>query len=143
MNDSRTEKYMSRMVDAAQPHCDEPILAAMTCSHAGSMSSAVFSKLLGGMTGMDRTSDLPNPVFIAVGADTIYAFDYKPRGFKYKIKKEVARWPRNDLTIAVEETERMCYFTMTTGSGDTYPMEVATVMGAKPLVDRFMGVLRG
>jgi hypothetical protein len=136
-------KQMARMVDAVQPHCDRPITAAMTCSHAGSMSSVLFSKLTGGIEGLNRSSDLPNPVFIAVGDNTVYAFDYRPRGFKFKIKKEVARWPREDLDVAVEETDKMCYFTMTTGSGDIYPMEVTTVMGARDVVDLFLAALGG
>jgi len=136
-------KQMSRMVDAVQPHCDEPITAAMTCSHAGSMSSLLASKLAGGALGTARTSDLPNPVFLAVGNDTVYAFHYRPRGFKFKIKKEAARWPRRDLTVAVEETSRMCYFTVTTASGDSYALEVTTVMGAKDLVDVFIAALGG
>jgi hypothetical protein len=134
-------KQMRRMVDAVQPQCDEPIAAAMTCSHAGSMSSVLLSRVTGGMTGVSRTSDLPNPVFIAVGSDNVFAFAYKPRGFKVKIKKELARWPRADLTVAVEETGRMSYFTMATGSGDVYALEVATVMGAKDVVDLFLTAL--
>jgi hypothetical protein len=41
----------------------------------------------------------------------------------------------------VEHTDRMCYFTMTTGSGDVYPLEVTTVMGAKDVVDLFITAL--
>ena len=107
------------------------------------MSMVLFSKLTGGRELAEYTSDLPNPVMLAVGSDSIYAFDYKPRGFKFKIKKEVARWPRVDLDVAIEETERMAYFTMSTPSGETYPMEVATVMGAKEVVDLFLTALRG
>ena len=139
----KSEKQMARMVDAVQPHCDEAIVAAMTCSHAGSMGSLLASKLAGGIGGTARTSDLPNPVFIAVGAGTIYAFDYRPRGFKFKIKKEVARWPRAGMSIEVEETSRMCYFTMTTSGGESYAMEVPTVMSGKDLVALFIAALRG
>lgn len=138
-----TQKQMAKMVEAIQPHCDEPITAAMTCSHAGSMSSLLFSKMSGGIEGLNRSSDLPNPVFIAVGNETVYAFDYRPRGFKFKIKKEVARWSRRDLDVAIEEASRMCYFTITTGSGDIYAMEVTTVMGAKDVVDLFLAALGG
>jgi len=106
-------------------------------------SLTVTNRSRGGIGGLDRSSDLPNPVFIAVGDTTVYAFDYRPRGFKFKIKKEVARWPRGDLDVAVEETSRMCYFTMTTGSGDIYAMEVTTVMGAKDVVDLFLAALGG
>ena len=46
--DDKTKKQMAKMVDALQPHCDEQIVAAMTCSHAGSMRSLLISRLLGG-----------------------------------------------------------------------------------------------
>jgi len=71
-------KQMAKMVDAVQPNCDEEIVAAMTCSHAGSMGSLLTSKLMSGVGVVGKSSNLPNPVFIAVGAKTIYAFDYAP-----------------------------------------------------------------
>jgi len=139
----KLEKQMAKMVDAVQPHCDEPIVAAMTCSHAGSMSSTLVSKLAGGIGAMTKSSDLPNPVFIAVGANAIYAFDYKPRGFKFKIKKEVARWPRNEVSVAAEKTGGMSHFVITTSSGESYPLEVPTMMGGQDLVDMFLQALGG
>jgi hypothetical protein len=137
------QKQMARMVEAVQPHCDEVVAAAMTCSHAGSMSTTMLSTMMGGTLGPNRTSELPNPVLVAVGSGTVYAFAYKPRGFGFKIKKEVRRWARDDLTVAVEETDRMCYLTMRTGSDDLYPLEVATVMGAKEVVGLFITALAG
>ena len=141
--DAKYEKQMAKMVDAVQPFCDEPVVAAMTCSHAGSMSSVLTSKLAGGMGATARTSSLPNPVFIAVGADTVYAFAYKPRGFKFKIKKEAARWPKEGMDVAVEETGKMAYFTLTTAAGESYALEVTTIMGGKILVDFFLASLTG
>jgi len=106
--DEKTKKQMAKMVDALQPHCDEQIIAAMTCSHAGSMSSGLLSKFLGGLGGNTQSVNLPNPVFIAVGTKSIYAFDYAPReltsrsrrklraGLKMKFVwnlKILARWP--------------------------------------------------
>ena len=137
------DKQMGLMVDAVQPHCDEPITAALTCSHAGSMSSVLFTTLAGVPTGMSKTSELPNPVFIAVGDDSVYVLDYRPRGRKFKIKGEVARWPRRELEVASEFEQGMCYFTMKTAAGDVYAMEVATFMGGRPLVERFLGALSG
>jgi len=135
------DKQMGLMIDAVQPSCDEAITAALTCSHAGSMGSAVFTTLSGLPIGMSRTSDLPNPVFIAVGADTVYALDYRPRGRKFKIRGEVARWPRRELEVASVFEQGMCYFTMKTPGDDVYAMEVATFMGARPLVERFLQAL--
>ena len=139
--DPKDEKKMAKMVDAVQPFCDEPIVTAMTCSHAGSMSSLLASKLMGDGGGIAKTSSLPNPVFIAVGTNTVYAFDYKPRGFKFKIKKEVARWPRSGLSVAVEKTGSMTAFSLNTAEGESYALEVATMMGGKVLVDAFLASL--
>ena len=141
--DPKSEKQMAKMVDSVQPHCDEAIVAAMTCSHAGSMSSTLISKLTGGIETIAQTSNLPNPVFIAVGANTIYAFDYKPRGFKFKIKKEVARWPRNEVSVTSDKSAGMCQFVITMSSGESYPLEVPTMMGGQELVDMFLQALSG
>jgi hypothetical protein len=141
--DKKTVKQMAKMVDALQPHCDEEIVAAMTCSHAGSMSSVLVSKLMGGVGAGAKSSNLPNPVFIAVGSKSIYAFDYAPRGFKFKIKKEVARWPKDEVSVVVEKTGTMATFVLTTASGESYPLEVPTMMGGKELVDMFLEALGG
>jgi hypothetical protein len=141
--DKKTMKQMAKMVDALQPHCDEEIVAAMTCSHAGSMSSVLVSKLMGGIGAGTKSSNLPNPVFIAVGSQSIYAFDYAPRGFKFKIKKEVARWPKDEVSVVAEKTSTMATFVLTTGAGESYPLEVSTMMGGKELVDVFLKALGG
>ena len=140
--DSKIEKQMGKMVDAVQPHCDEQIVAAMTCSHAGSMSSVLVSKLMAGAGAGSKSSDLPNPVFIAVGANIIYAFKYKPRGFKFKIKKEAARWPKKEVKVIVEETSAMCYFSLNMDSGESYPLEVPIMLGGKDLVHFFLDTLK-
>jgi len=141
--DKKTMKQMAKMVDALQPHCEEEIVAAMTCSHAGSMSSGLISKLFGGFGGGAKSSYLPNPVFIAVGSKSIYAFDYAPRGFNFKIKKEVARWPRDEVSVEAENTGAMATFVLTTGSGESYHFEVSTMMGGRELVDVFFGAIGG
>ena len=141
--DPKFEKQMAKMVDAVQPLCDEQIVAAMTCSHAGSMSSTLASKLMDGAGAILKSFNLPNPVFIAVGANTIYALNYKPRGFKFKIKKEVARWSRDEVSVEAEETSTMSYFVLKMNSGESYPLEVPTLMGGKELVHMFLNAVRG
>jgi hypothetical protein len=141
--DEKTKKQMAKMVDALQPHCDEPIIAAMTCSHAGSMGSLLISRLLGGSGGRVQSVRLPNPVFIAVGSKSIYAFDYAPRGFNFKIKKEVTRWSKNEISVEAKNTGAMATFTLTTGSGENYTLEIPTMMGGRELVDAFFEALGG
>ena len=135
--DEKSQKQMAKMVDAVQPHCDEQIVAAMTCSHSGSMSSGLISKFMGGLGAGGRTSDLPDPVFIAVGPQSIYAFDYKPKGFNFKIKKQVARWPKDEVSVDSQRGSMMAKFVLTTSSGESYPLEIPTMMGGGQLVDAF------
>ena len=137
----KTKKQMAKMVDALQPHCDEPIVAAMTCSLPGSMGSLLISRLLGGSGGSVQSIKLPNPVFIAVGSKSIYAFDYAPRGFNFKIKKEVARWPKDEVNVEAENSGAMATFVLTTVSGERYHFEIPTMMGGRELVDVFFSAL--
>ena len=142
--DEKTAKKMAKMTDAVQPYCDEEIVAAMTCSHAGSMSSVLTTKLAeltGGIGPGINSGALPNPVFVAVGSQSVYAFDYAPKGFKFKIKKEVARWPKAELNVAVEKTSMMTSFVINTRSGESHTLEVPTMMGGKELVDAFLAAL--
>jgi len=141
--EEKTKKQMAKMVDALQPHCDEEIIAAMTCSHTGSMSSVFFSKFLGGLGGGTKSSNLPNPVFIAVGTKSIYAFDYAPRGFNFKIKKEVMRWSKDKVTIKAENTGAMATFVLTADTGESYSLEIPTMMGGRELVELFFGAFGG
>ncbi len=148
--DEKTTKQMTKMVDAVQPKCDEQIAVAMTCSHAGSMGSALtgsiglglIGRLLGRGGGAKQSLKLPNPVFIAVGDKSVYAFDYSPRGFNFKIKKEVARWPKDEVSVVINKTGRMVAFDLV-ASGDTFPLELATMMGARELVSVFLEALGG
>ena len=141
MDNKKAMKQMAKMVDSVQPHCDEPIKAAMTCSHAGTMTAFLASKLLGGGGVLLHNSKLPNPVFIAVGENTIYAFDYAPRGFNFKIKKEVARWPRNEVKVAAEVGRGMANFAIATNAGENYAFEMPIMMGGKDVVLMFFEVL--
>ncbi len=143
--DEKTMQQMKKMIDALQPHCDEEIVAAMTCSRAGSMSSALIGSVGGGLLSLlsgagrgKQSRRLPNPVFIAVGTESIYAFDYAPRGFKFKIKKEVARWPKDEVNVLVKKSGAMASFDLNTASGESYSLEVATMMGARELVQVFL-----
>ncbi len=134
------EQMIAMMVDGAQPHCDEPLDSAMICSHAGSMSSALTSRFvpLGG--GLTKTSDLPNPVLIAVGPTTVYAFKYKPRGFKVKLKKgsEVARWPRSSIDVERTKEGGISQFALVTEQGEVYALEVTTALGGAGAYELFM-----
>ena len=141
--ENKHKEQMAKMTDAVQPHCDEEIIAAMTCSHSGSTARTLIAKIfLGGFGAPWGSSGLPNPVFLAVGKENIYAFAYKPRGFKFKIKKEVARWARKDISIESETEGKMYSFTISTPSGEKYPLEIPVYMGGKEIAKFFLDSMR-
>lgn len=126
------------LVAPTRAHCPEPVLAAMVCSHAGSMKSLLIGKFVG-VGGITKTSDLPNPVLLAVGEEGVYAFEFKPRGFKMKVKKEVRRWVRSDVAIAVEGGTRMTAFSLCAPEG-RYDFEATTMNrdGSNDVLDQFI-----
>lgn len=136
-----TAEQMAIMVDAVQPHCDEKIKAAITCGAAGSIQSLLISKLLGQDGGV-VSSSLPTPLFLAVGENTIYAFKYVPRGFKFKIKKEVARWPKADVNVKYEFSKTLATFVLSTKTGENYALEFAVIMGGRPLGEMFFAAFQ-
>ncbi len=141
MTKKSPEQQIQMMVEGAQPHCDEPLVSAMICGHAGSMSSTLIGAVTRvGMSGT-RTCDLPETVLIAVGPTTVYAFKYKPRGFKVKVKSgsEVARWPRSSVRVERGATGKISsQFTLVTDEGEVYPLEVTTAMGAAGAYELFL-----
>ncbi|MEN8154412.1 MAG: hypothetical protein ABFR75_10360 [Acidobacteriota bacterium] len=143
MNEKQ-KKQMAVMTDAVQPHCDENIIAAITCSHGGTIARTLIAKIfLGGFGASWGTSGLPNPVFIAVGKKNVYAFSYKPRGFKFKIKKEVARWPKNELRVETDMTGKMYKFKLSTPSDESYSLEIPVMFGGRELAQFFLDSLKG
>jgi hypothetical protein len=137
------EQMIAMMVDGAQPHCDEPLQSAMICSHAGSMASGLIGKFVPGGGGMPRTSELPNPVLIAVGPTTVYAFKYKPKGFKVKVKSgsEVARWSRDSINVERGTDGKVSKFALVTSDGDVYALEVTTALGGTGAYNLFIDSL--
>ena len=137
------EQMIAMMVDAAQTHCDEPLQSAMICTHAGSMKNLFVGKLGGVGGGQTRTSELPSPLLVAVGQDTVYAFKYKPKGFKIKLKKgsEAARWRKSSIHVETGSSGGVSDFAIITDSGDIYALEVTTALGGAEAFNMFIATL--
>jgi hypothetical protein len=137
------QEQLAMIMAAAQPHCDEPLETAMICSRPGAMGAAMLSAI-GTEDYSARGNDMPPTTILAVGPSTVYAFKYKPKGFKVKLKggSEVARWPRDQLTVEVGEPGKVTsQFALVTQEGATYPFEVTTVMSGKETYELFLATL--
>jgi hypothetical protein len=87
---------------------------------------------------------MPPITILAVGASTVYAFKYKPKGFKVKLKSgsEAARWRRDQLRVEVGKDGTVTsQFALVTPEGATYPFEVTTAMGGKEAYELFLSKL--
>ena len=138
------QEQLAMIMAGAQPHCDEPLETAMVCSRPGAMGRALLSAI-GTEDYSARGNDMPPITLLAVGPSTVYAFKYKPKGFKVKLKSgsEVARWPRDQLSVEVGEPGKVTsQFALVTQEGATYPFEVTTAMGGKEGYELFLAILR-
>ncbi len=148
--DKRVVKRAAKTIGLVQPHCQEEILAALTWSRTRTSMSEI-AEVLGpqvlkpnACVRESRVSPgvLPDPVLLAVGSESIYAFDFAPRLFGFEVKRLVVCWPRHDLTVAVERANTVTYLTITTRLGESHALEVSTLtMPRGQLVEAFLDVL--
>ena len=101
----RTEKYRAKYVETLQPHVASPIRAVGVFSRPGSLAMAGMMQIspASAMAMEDRSSGLPRNVVMAVTDDAVHVFDFKPKGFNIKVKKEVAVWPRAGIVVTKGE----------------------------------------
>lgn len=98
-----------RLVESAQPYIPEPVLAAGIFSRPGAPGGSRRSPLssFGGMLRRRRTATeaggLPRTVLLAVTADNLFAFSFKPRWRKLQITGLAAKWDRDGLMVGTEE----------------------------------------
>ena len=101
----RTEKYREKYLKALQPHVAHPIRAVGAFSRPGSLARAGLMHVspATAVTFEDRSSGLPRNVVMAVTDDAVHVFDFKPKGFNIKVKKEVATWLRAGIVVTKGE----------------------------------------
>ncbi len=97
----RDAKYRAKYVEALQPHVADPIRAVGVFSRPGSLAMAGMMQLspAAGYAMEDRSSGLPRNVVMAVTDRSVHVFDFRPKGFNIKVKKEVATWSREGLVV--------------------------------------------
>lgn len=101
----RNEKYRAKYLEAVQPHVADPVRAIGVFSRPGSLAMAGLMHISTAVAVSmeDRSSGLPRNVVMAVTDDAVHVFDFKPKGFNIKVKKEVATWPRAGITVTKGE----------------------------------------
>jgi hypothetical protein len=106
---ARDEKYRSKYLATVQPHVEGEARAVGMFSRPGSMGAALLSQgsalasTLALRSGKKKAGGLPMNVIVAATDDSVYVFDYKPKGTGIKIKDTVAVWDRGSVRVAPAE----------------------------------------
>lgn len=108
MNEELYE-WMSPMIAAVQPFCDEPLMAAHTFQGAGGWASGIENGvLLGGLLSRPpkdvraRWGGLPDTVILAIGPTKVFVFKYKVRWMRLVVEPPVRTWKRDDLVVETD-----------------------------------------
>ena len=99
------EAYRERWLMEVAPRVEGEPLAVGVFSRAGTMGSFGLGKVspLAGLVkrGIEKgqTANLPVNFVVAVTADRVYVFDYKPRGTSIKVKDPIRIWDRDQVHV--------------------------------------------
>jgi hypothetical protein len=134
--DEKMAYWMSGFTGAAQPFCDEPLIAAHIFQHAGSVKAGIAGGLFGGLTrrGMEkdnarRAGGLPDAVLIALGPSKVYVFEYSPSGTQLPMKPPLIVWPRTGIRVTSAAKRVASKLTIEAPDGQTYELESASMTG--------------
>ena len=128
--------WMSGFTGAAQPFCDEQLIAAHIFQHAGSFKAGVARGLFGGLTSRvmqkenaERAGGLPDFVLIALGPTKIYVFRYAPRGAQLQLETPLYVWPRAQTKVTSTAKRVASKLTVEDPAGYAYALESTSMTG--------------
>ena len=108
MSDADQRKWIEKNKAEVERATGAPVLAYAACFRAGSYGAMAVSHatplgaLIMNLVGKKKAGGLPQNFVIAVTADKVQAFKYKPRGRKLSLKDEVAVWDRAGIRASAE-----------------------------------------
>jgi hypothetical protein len=108
MSDADQRKWIEKNRSEVERATGAPVIAYAACFRSGSYGAMALTHAtpLGGlimnMVGKKKAGGLPQNFVIAVTADRVPAFKYKPRGWKLTLKDEVAVWDRASVRVSSE-----------------------------------------
>ena len=138
--DAQLYEWMAPTIEAVQPWCDEPLIAAGTFQVAGGWASAATQGTLGAIVGTvlgrtpkhvrERSGGLPDTVILAVGQSKIFVFPYRTKWWELDVGPPVKVWRRDD--VVARSDVRMVASKLTidvTSTGDHHELESTSMTG--------------
>lgn len=138
--DPELRSWMAPTIEAVQPWCDDPIVAAGTFQVAGGWASAAGQGLVGALVGTvlrrtpkhvrERAGGLPETAILAVGETKVFVFPYKTKRMELDITPPVRVWHRNDLVVKTDVRMVASKLTIDVAStGDHHELESTSMTG--------------
>jgi hypothetical protein len=103
----RNDKYRQKYIADVSAHIGEPVQAVGIFSRPGAMNSLFLGKLspmagsIKNQSSRGKAGGLPQNVVIAVTADRVFVFGYKPRGTSLKLKDPIGVFERRGMRAEV------------------------------------------
>jgi hypothetical protein len=103
----RNDKYRQKYIADVSAHIGEPVQAVGIFSRPGAMNSLLLGKLspmagsIKNQSSRGKAGGLPQNVVIAVTADRVFVFGYKPRGTSLKLKDPIGVFERRGMRAEV------------------------------------------
>jgi hypothetical protein len=133
---TRDDKYRARYLAAVDGHVEGEARAVGMFSRPGSMGAALMSQgsalasTIARLSGKKKSGGLPMNVIVAATNDSVYVFDYKPKGTGIKIKDTVAVWDRSAVRVtATEEGTLADRLVIELGDGEAIQLDANKMPG--------------
>lgn len=138
--DEQLYEWMAPTIEAVQPWCDEPLVAAATFQVAGGWASGVGNGLLGALVGSvfrrtpkhvrERGGGLPDTVILAIGRTKVFVFSYRVKRLHLDVGPPVRVWQRDDVVARSDVRKVASKLTIdVTSTGDHHELESTSMTG--------------
>lgn len=138
--DQELYEWMAPTIEAVQPYCDEPLIAAATFQVAGGWAWAAGSGTIAALVGTifgrtpkhvrERSGGLPDTVILAVGPTRVFVFPYRTKRMRLDTGPPVRVWRRNDLVARSDVRMVASKLTIDVRStGDHHELESTSMTG--------------
>ena len=122
VSDDDQRKFIVKNRDEVAKHVEGELLAygvGFPTKSYGSMAMTKGVSALGGLVmsriGKAQAGGLPQNFVVAVTADTVQVFKYRPRGWPLKLGDRVAIWDRAGMVVSSEKTQMTTRVTLESG----------------------------
>lgn len=144
--DPEAPKWMAPTIEAVQPWCDEPVVAAGPF-RAGGWVSGMGRGLIEALAGTllrrtpkhvsERSGGLPDTVILALGRTKVFVLPYARKWLRLDVGAPVRVWSRDDLMVDTDARRAAGKLTIDVlSTGDHHELESTSMTGRAGLITK-------